>query len=119
MVGSEGTLGFIAAVTYRTVPEYADKSSALLLFPSLDEACQAVIRLKSSPVSAVELIDRASLRSIENRPGMPEGIKGLDAGATAVAGYQAFVYVLQKHHALRQTAFQSLELLHSAACDPP
>ena len=84
MVGSEGTLGFIAAVTYRTVPEYADKSSALLLFPSLDEACQAVIRLKSSPVSAVELIDRASLRSIENRPGMPEGIKGLDAGVTAL-----------------------------------
>lgn len=84
MVGSEGTLGFIAEVTYLTVPEYADKASALLFFDSLDEACQAVISLESTPVSAVELIDRASLRSIENKPGMPDGIKSLGSGATAL-----------------------------------
>src|SRR5664279_1080746 len=30
MIGSEDTLGFISEITYRTVPEYADKASALI-----------------------------------------------------------------------------------------
>jgi D-lactate dehydrogenase len=84
MIGSEGTLGFIASITYRTVPEYADKASALLLFPDITEACNAVIRLKPTPVSAVELIDRASMRSVEDKPGMPEYIRTLGPDATAL-----------------------------------
>ncbi|TAN56847.1 MAG: FAD-binding oxidoreductase, partial [Magnetospirillum sp.] len=66
MIGSEGTLGFIAEITYRTVPEHAHKASALLLFPDIAEACRTVALLKSAPVSAVELMDRASLHSVEN-----------------------------------------------------
>ena len=84
MIGSEGTLGFIAEITYRTVPEYADKASALLLFTGVVEACEAVIRLKRTPVAAVELMDRASLRSVEDKPGMPEFIRGLPPGTTAL-----------------------------------
>lgn len=84
MIGSEGTLGFIASITYRTVPEHAHKASALLVFPDIEEACRAVIRLKPTPVSAVELIDRASLRSVEDKPGMPDFIRGLGAGATVL-----------------------------------
>jgi D-lactate dehydrogenase len=42
MIGSEGTLGFISEITYRTVPEYADKASALILFDDLETACNAV-----------------------------------------------------------------------------
>ncbi|NBC33712.1 MAG: FAD-binding protein [Alphaproteobacteria bacterium] len=84
MIGSEGTLGFLSEVTYRTVPEYADKASALLLFASVNEACEAVIRLKTTPVAAVELMDRASLRSVEGKPGLPEAIRGLPDGATAL-----------------------------------
>jgi len=84
MIGSEGTLGFISSVTYRTVPEYADKASALLLFPDIETACRAVIAMKQTPVSAVELIDRASLRSIETKPGIPTYIRELDAAAAAL-----------------------------------
>ncbi|WP_176398617.1 FAD-binding oxidoreductase, partial [Vibrio cholerae] len=32
MIGSEGTLGFIADITYHTVIEHAHKASALLVF---------------------------------------------------------------------------------------
>jgi D-lactate dehydrogenase len=32
MIGSEGTLGFISEITYRTVEEHAHKASALVLF---------------------------------------------------------------------------------------
>jgi D-lactate dehydrogenase len=84
MIGSEGTLGFISEITYNTVPEYADKASALILFNTVVEACEAVIRLKKTPVAAVELMDRASLRSVEDKPGMPAFIQGLPSEATAL-----------------------------------
>ena len=84
MIGSEGTLGFIAEITYATVPEHPFKASALMLFPGIVEACEAVIRLKPTPVSAVELMDRASLRSVEDKAGMPAIIRGLPDGSTAL-----------------------------------
>ncbi|MEI7606322.1 MAG: FAD-binding and (Fe-S)-binding domain-containing protein [Rhodospirillaceae bacterium] len=84
MIGSEGTLGFIAEITYRTVPDHAHKASALLLFADIAEACRTVIRLKATPVSAVELMDRASLRSVEDKPGMPAEILGLADGVAAL-----------------------------------
>ncbi|EWY36639.1 hypothetical protein N825_09970, partial [Skermanella stibiiresistens SB22] len=84
MIGSEGTLGFIAEITYRTVPDHAHKASALLLFPDIGEACRAVALLKPAPVSAVELMDRAALRSVEDKPGMPAEIRGLADGVTAL-----------------------------------
>lgn len=84
MVGSEGTLGFISAVTYDTVPEHPHKASALIVFPSVDICCRAVTVLKTQPVSAVELLDRRSLRSVENKPGMPDWVRGLSEGACAL-----------------------------------
>src|SRR3990167_9529743 len=77
MVGSEGTLGFISAVTYDTVHDHPHKASALLVFPDVESCCRAVTVLKLQPVSAVELLDRRSLRSVENKPGMPEWVKSL------------------------------------------
>ena len=77
MVGSEGTLGFIAEVTYRTVEEHSHKASALLLFPTVHAACEATITLTKAPVAAVELMDRASLRSVEGQPGLPAGLETL------------------------------------------
>ncbi len=84
MVGSEGTLGFISAVTYHTVPEHPHKASALLVFPDVESCCRAVPVLKQQPVSAVELLDRRSLRSVQDKPGMPEWVKSLSGGACAL-----------------------------------
>ncbi len=47
MIGSEGTLGFISAVTYETVPEHAHKASALVLFADIASACRAVVRARA------------------------------------------------------------------------
>ena len=84
MVGSEGTLGFISAVTYDTVPDHAHKASALIVFPDVESCCLAVPVLKQQPVSAVELLDRRSLRSVENMKGMPEWVKALSPTACAL-----------------------------------
>ena len=84
MVGSEGTLGFISNVTYRTVVEHKHKASALIFFPDTETACEATMTLKRQPVSAVELMDRASLASVEGKPGMPKELVGLAPGVTAL-----------------------------------
>ncbi|MCG8427827.1 MAG: FAD-binding oxidoreductase, partial [Chromatiales bacterium] len=84
MIGSEGTLGFISEITYRTVPDHPHKATALILFPDIETACKAVAALKSSPVAAVELMDRAALRSVENKPDMPDYLKALDDEVAAL-----------------------------------
>ena len=84
LIGSEGTLGFISEITYNTVPEFADKASALILFDDLETACRAVTALKSAPVAAVELADRAALRSVEAEPGLPQAIRALGSNGAAL-----------------------------------
>ena len=84
MIGSEGTLGFIAEITYHTVVEHTHKATALMIFPDIKTACEAVAVLKSQPVAAVELMDRASLRSVEHKPGMPSYFKELSETAAAL-----------------------------------
>ena len=84
MIGSEGTLGFISHITYQTVVEDPFKASALVFFPDIRTACEAVIRLKPAPVSAVELLDRPALRSVEDKPGLPAIMRELGEAAAAL-----------------------------------
>lgn len=84
LVGSEGTLGFISAVTYDTVIDHPNKASALIVFPDVETCCNAVTVLKSQPVAAVELLDRRSMRSVQDKPGMPAFVRELSANACAL-----------------------------------
>ncbi len=84
MIGSEGTLGFISEITYRTVVEHAHKATALMIFKTIEDACRTVFFLKKVPVHAVELMDRAALRSVENKKGIPDYFKDLPETAAAL-----------------------------------
>jgi D-lactate dehydrogenase len=84
MIGSEGTLGFIAEITYDTVDELPDKASSLIIFPTIEEASRGVAKLKTCSVDAVELMDRAALRSVENKKGMPHYLKELENSCAAL-----------------------------------
>ncbi|WP_114417122.1 FAD-binding and (Fe-S)-binding domain-containing protein [Marinospirillum perlucidum] len=84
LIGSEGTLGFISEITYRTVPDYPNKAAALIYFPDMASACRATTAMKPTPVSAVELLDRAALRAVEEMPGMPTDLKSLPEEAAAL-----------------------------------
>ena len=90
IIGSEGTLAFIEEITYYTVEDLKDKASALIYFKDMNEACSAVTKLKLARdskqivVDAVELMDRAALKSIENDSAMPEYIKDLGSEITAL-----------------------------------
>ena len=78
-IGSEGTLGFIADITYNTVIDHQYKATALYLFTDIEQTCLAVSQLKNTSVAAVELMDNRSLTSVANKPGMPTFIKQLVA----------------------------------------
>ena len=85
IVGSEGTLAFIAEVVYKTVVEHAHKASALMLFPDVPTACSAIPILRDGlPVAAAELMDRAALASVAGEPGMPGYLADLEDGVTAL-----------------------------------
>ena len=64
VVGSEGTLAFLAEVTYRTVPDPPARATALVPFAELEEAGAAVFPLAEAGAAALEILDAASLRSI-------------------------------------------------------
>lgn len=93
LVGAEGTLAFIASAVMQTLPDFKAKSTALLYFPDIYSACQAIVPLTQSGAEAVELMDRASLRSVENIEGLPAIIKTLPDGAAALlVEYQGHTY---------------------------
>jgi D-lactate dehydrogenase len=61
LIGSEGTLAFVAEATFRTVPIKPFASSALLFFDSLRAANDALPALVDSGAAAIELLDKTSL----------------------------------------------------------
>lgn len=84
LIGAEGTLGFIAEAVMDTVPDYPAKSTAMMYFPDIYAACKAIVPLTVTGAEAVELMDRASLRSIEDIKGVPVFLKELPEGAAAL-----------------------------------
>lgn len=71
MVGSEGTLGFIAEVVFDTLPLDRELTSALLFFPSLPAAAAAVPLFNEAGAIAVELMDGNTLRASVSVAGVP------------------------------------------------
>ena len=63
MIGSQGTLGFLAEMTLETVPEPPARATGLLFFGDLAEAGAAVAPLVAAGAAALEIMDSGSLRS--------------------------------------------------------
>jgi len=63
MVGSQGTLGFLAEMTLETVAEPPARATGLLFFSELQEAGAAVAPLAAAGAAALEIMDAGSLRS--------------------------------------------------------
>ncbi|MFN7986409.1 MAG: FAD-binding and (Fe-S)-binding domain-containing protein [Thermoanaerobaculia bacterium] len=116
LVGAEGTLAFIAEAVLSTVPDLPVKYTGLLLFPSMHAACAAIVPLRDSGAKALELLDRASLRSVESQPGVPASIRTVPDGAAALlVEYQAGDESERKGlEAVAATAVAPLALLEPA-----
>ena len=84
LIGAEGTLAWIAEAVLNTVPDKPVKYTGLLLFDSLHAACAAIHPLRAAGAAALELMDRAAMRSVENQAGMPAELKQLPVGAAGL-----------------------------------
>jgi D-lactate dehydrogenase len=90
LIGSEGTLGFIAEGVLHTLPDFNYKYTGQMYFKNIRDAAAAVYPVKQSGARAVEVMDRESLRAVENNAGVPAILKELPADATALlVEYQA------------------------------
>jgi len=84
LVGSEGTLAFIASAVLRTVPDLPVKYTGLLLFPTIRSACAGIVPLRDAGAVAIELMDRAALGSVERQPGITPSIALLPKDAAGI-----------------------------------
>jgi D-lactate dehydrogenase len=78
VVGSEGTLAFVAEAVFETVPRPARTTTAWVHFPGIDEAIAPVRDLVDSGATAVELmVAPALITAAWNMVGAPEEWKEL------------------------------------------
>jgi D-lactate dehydrogenase len=90
LIGSEGTLGFIAEAVLHTLPDYPLRYTGQLYFRNLQDAASAISPIKESGARAAEIMDRAALHSVQNFPDVPPILRELPDGATAIlVEYQA------------------------------
>ncbi|OXS85455.1 FAD-binding and (Fe-S)-binding domain-containing protein [Kocuria marina] len=83
MIGSEGTLGFVASATLRTVPVHPHVATGLLVFPTVVAATSAVPDLVGSQCATLELMDATSL-AVSQRTGLaPPAIMDIPVGQQA------------------------------------
>ena len=116
MIGSEGTLGFIAEASLNTLPDFSRKYTGQLYFKNIQDAASAIAPLRDSGARAAEIMDRASFRAVETVPGVPDVLRGLPEDAAAIlveyqaADGEAMLY-FQKE---AERVLKGLPLLHDA-----
>lgn len=123
LIGSEGTLAFISEAVLNTVPELPVKYTGLLLFPDLYAASGSIAPLRQAGAKALEIMDRASLRSVENQDGTPPVIKTLAEGAagllvefqSALESERAQLEVLAADSTSRLKLLEPAQFTHAAA----
>lgn len=100
VVGSEGTLAFVAEATFRTVPVRPAMATTLAVFPTLDAATRSLPALVATGAATLELMDATSLRVGQRLAGTPAAIHGFEATTQAA--------LLVEYHADDVSALQEL-----------
>jgi D-lactate dehydrogenase len=83
MVGSEGTLGFLGEVTFRTIEIRPHVATGFLVFDELEQATDALPELVASGLAAIELLDETSLRVAQRDANAPEVLSSIDVARQA------------------------------------
>jgi D-lactate dehydrogenase len=77
VVGSEGTLAFVAEATFNTVPAYSHLATGLLIFDSLAAATGSLPELVKAGFAAIELMDATSLLVAQRDPEATAELKAI------------------------------------------
>jgi FAD/FMN-containing dehydrogenase len=74
-VGSQGTLGIVTEITFKTVPYNPTPTLIAAYFDDIKKAGEAVVRLKALGASAIELVDENLLKFLlKHKPGQLDGL---------------------------------------------
>jgi D-lactate dehydrogenase len=113
MIGSEGTLGFVAEATFNTVPLLPQAATTLLVFDTLQAATEALEAIIATSPATIELMDAASLAAAridpESRAALP-ALEVLDHCALLVEYQAASVDELSALCAVAELLFATLPL---------
>jgi D-lactate dehydrogenase len=114
MIGSEGTLGFIAEAVLNTLPNYTRKYTGQLYFRNIQDAARAIAPLRDSGARAAEIMERAALRSVENLAGAPAILRQLpDSAAAILVEYQGITAEdIASLRRISERTMKELRLLH-------
>ncbi len=113
VVGSEGTLAFIANATFRTLPLPKHRATAWLLFRDVEEACRAVAPLAYLQARAIELLDAVALRRVERD--LPHALPDGEPAALLVEFQEADESLLATRVAAAAPALLGFDLAAPAA----
>lgn len=91
IIGSEGTLAFVAEAVFRTVPVSPLTTTSVAVFPTLDAAARTLPALVTTGAATLELMDATSIRVGQSITGTPAAINGFEVGTQAalLIEYQA------------------------------
>jgi D-lactate dehydrogenase len=78
VIGSEGTLAFVAEARFRTIPIQPEISTGLLVFDTLSDAMAALPGLTALGLATIELLDAASLRVAQGLSTVPDVIADIE-----------------------------------------
>ena len=118
VVGSEGTLAFVAEATFRTVPAHPHAATGLLMFPDLAAATGSLPALVASGFDTIELLDATSLRVAQALPDAGEQLRSMevrDHTALLVEHSQPTTEELQDRVEASLRVFDDLPLTGSGA----
>lgn len=113
IIGSEGTLAFVAEARFRTIEVRPAIATGLLVFATLSDAMAALPALTELGLATIELLDAASLRVAQGLSDVPKTIAEI-----AVQGHAALLVevhsdsteTLARASAAAQTHFETLPL---------
>lgn len=78
VIGSEGTLAFVAEARFRTIQIRPQIATGLLVFTNLADAMAALPGLTDQGLATIELMDAASLRVAQGLSDVPASIAAID-----------------------------------------
>ncbi|MGC0272183.1 FAD-binding and (Fe-S)-binding domain-containing protein [Pseudactinotalea sp. Z1739] len=109
IVGSEGTLAYLASVVLTTVPAHPHVATSLLVFDDINRATDALPAILGASARAAELMDARALRVAQRLPAAPASMRGIDVDA-----HTALLVELQAEQETELTE-QSQDLLAALA----
>ena len=113
IIGSEGTLAFVAEARFRTIEVRPSIATGLLVFETLSDAMAALPALTELGLATIELLDAASLRVAQGLSDVPEAIAEIevvDHAALLVEVHARDTDALTEARAIAQQHFDALPL---------